>query len=51
MTINEQELLNIIRNNDNPERAIEIAIALMIDFLKPREEPPNTFSEHPQEFA
>lgn len=51
MTNNEQELLNIIRNNDNPERAIEIAITLMIDFLKPREEPPNTSFEHPQVFA
>ena len=33
MTDNEKELLNIIRNHDNPERAVEIAINHMIDFL------------------
>ena len=51
MTENEQELLNIIRNHDNPEQAIEIAIKLMIDFLKMREAPPDTFSVRPPESA
>ena len=51
MTDNEKELLDIIRNHENPERAIEMALALMIDFLKPREEPPDTFSAHLQESA
>lgn len=48
MTDNEKELLNIIRNHDNPERAIEIALELMLDFLKPHEEPPDTLSAHLQ---
>ena len=51
MTENEKELLNIIRNHDNPERAIEIAIALMIEFLEKREEPPDTSSVHLRESA
>ena len=51
MTENEKELLNIIRSHDNPERAVEIAIELMLDFLKPREEPPDTFSAHLRESA
>ena len=51
MTDNEKELLNIIRNHDNPERAVEIAIKLMIDFLKQLEAPPDTSSVHPLEFV
>ena len=34
MTNNEKNLLNIIRSHDNPEQAIEIAIKIMIEFLK-----------------
>lgn len=48
MTDNEKELLNIIREHDNPERAVGFAIELMIDFLKKREVPQDTFSEHRQ---
>lgn len=44
MTDNEKELLNIIRSHDNPERAIEIALELMLTFLTPHEEPPDTSS-------
>lgn len=44
MTDNEKELLNIIRNHDNPEQAVQIALELMIAFLKPHEEPPDTLS-------
>ena len=51
MTNNERELLNIIHQHDNPERAIEIALNLMIDFLKQREEPRDTSSVHPRESA
>ena len=51
MTENEQELLNIIKNHDNPDRAVKIAIELMIDFLKMREAPPDTFFERPPESA
>lgn len=37
MTDNERELLNIIRSHNAPDRAIDIAIGLMIDFLDERE--------------
>ena len=33
MTDNEKELINIIREHDNPECAVEIAIKIMIEFL------------------
>lgn len=34
MTENELKLLYIIRTNDNPEKALEIAIKTIIDFLE-----------------
>ena len=34
MTNNEKELIHIIRNNDNPGQALEIAVAIITDFLK-----------------
>ena len=34
MTTNEIELLNIIRESDNPEQAIEIAIDIILSYLK-----------------
>ena len=37
MTANEIELINIIRENDNPEQALMIATAIILDFLKPHE--------------
>lgn len=49
MTDNERELLNIIRTHDNPDRAVEIAINLMIDFLAKHEELQCTSSVHLQE--
>lgn len=36
MTDNEKELVNIIRHSDNPDAAIEIAMGVILDFLKPR---------------
>ena len=33
----EKELISIIREHDNPEQAVEIAIKLMFDFLDERE--------------
>lgn len=33
MTNNEKELLNIIHQHSNPEKAVKIAMDLMIDFL------------------
>ena len=51
MTNNEKELLNLIRAHDNPERAIGVALKLMIDFLEKREEPQGTSSARPRESA
>lgn len=51
MTNNEKELLNLIRTHDNPERAIEVALKLMVDFLERREELQGTSSARPRESA
>lgn len=48
MTNNERELLNIIRGCENPKRATEMALNLLIDFLATREEPQDTSSVHPR---
>ena len=48
MTDNEKELLTIIRQQDNPAQAVDIAIKLMIDFLEKREVPRDTSFEHPR---
>ena len=37
MTANEIELINIIRENDNPEQALMKATAIILDFLKQHE--------------
>lgn len=42
MTENERELINLIRENDNPQQALAIAMELMIDFLKRYEVPQDT---------
>ena len=34
MTNNERELINIIHQHSNPEKAIEIAIDTIVDFLE-----------------
>lgn len=34
MTDNEKELINIIRENDNPERALMTATVIILGFLK-----------------
>ena len=34
ITENEKQLIDLIRENDNPENAIMIATAIIIDFLK-----------------
>ena len=34
MTDNENELLNIIRESDNPAKAIETAMKIILEFLK-----------------
>lgn len=37
MTDNEQELIKIIRENDNPTQALMTAAVIIINFLKQRE--------------
>ena len=37
MTENELELLNLIRTNDTPEKALKIALDLIFEFLDERE--------------
>lgn len=37
MTDNEMELIKIIRENDNPERALMAATVIILDFLKQHE--------------
>ena len=37
MTDNDKELLNMIRENDNPERALLTATKTILDFLKQHE--------------
>jgi hypothetical protein len=34
MTNNEKELIDIIRENDNPEQALMTATAIILDYLK-----------------
>ena len=51
MTDYELELLYIIRTSENPEKALKIAMDLMIDFLKPHEALRDTSSVHLEESA
>ena len=48
MSNNEKELLSIIREHSNPNQAAEIAIKVMIDFLKQLGVPQDTSFEHPR---
>lgn len=49
MTNNEKELLNIIHQYSNPEKAVKIAMDLMVDFLAKYVEPEDTVSALHQE--
>lgn len=51
MTENELDLLYIIRTNENPQKALEIALDLVIDFLTKPEALRGTSSERPPESA
>ena len=51
MTDNERELIHIIREHDNPECAMQIALNLLIDFLEQRGVPQDTSSVRPRESA
>jgi hypothetical protein len=49
MTNNEKELLNIIHQYSNPEKALKIAMDLIVDFSKNFEVPQDTSSVLHQE--
>ena len=51
MTDHELELLYIIRTSENPDKALKIALDLMIDFLVKPEALQDTSFEHLQESA
>ena len=51
MTNNEKELLNIIHQHSNPEKAVKIAMDIMIDFLEKYEGLQDTSSELLQEVS
>ena len=44
----ERELLSIIRTHDDPEKALSIAIELLITFLDEREAPRDTSPARPR---
>ena len=49
MTTNENELIKLIREHDNPEQALKIALDLLINgFSEKREAPQGTSSAHPR---
>ena len=48
MSNNEKELISIIREHDDPQKAVEIAIKLMFDFLEQRAAPQDTSSARPR---
>ena len=49
VTENERELINLIRENDNPQQALALAMELMIDFLEKYGVPQDTSSVLHQE--
>jgi hypothetical protein len=51
MTDNEIKLINIIREHDNPEQAVEIAIRVMIEFLAQDESSQEQPLVYPRESA
>ena len=51
MTDNELELLYIIRNHENPKKALKIALDLIMEFLNEREAPQETSHARPPESA
>ena len=51
MTDNELELLYIIRNHENPEKALNVALDLLIDFLGKHAALRDTSFERPPESA
>ena len=51
MTENEKELIKMIRENDNPEKALMTAAAIITEFLKQHESSQEPFVAFLREFA
>lgn len=51
MTENEYELLNIIRNHNNPEQALDVALQIILAFLEQLESFQGRDSVCPRESA
>ena len=47
MTDNEKELISLVRNHSNPEKALEVAIKIILEFLEQdgssQEQPPSCY--------
>lgn len=48
MSNNEKELITIIREHDDPQKALEMAFDLLLTFLNWHEEPQDTSSARPR---
>ena len=51
MTENEKELLELIRNSDAPEKAFEIALKIILEFLEQDESSQSQQPAYSLEFA
>lgn len=51
MTDHEKEMIQFIRNSSDPARALEIAIKVIVEFLRQLESPPTTSDDSVQESA
>lgn len=51
MTEHEKELIHFIRNSSNPEKSLEIAIAVILEYLKLQESSPKPSPDSLQEPA
>lgn len=51
MTTNENKLLSMIRNHNNPEQAVEIAIQTIVEFLERLQSSQEPSPVYPRESA
>jgi hypothetical protein len=51
MTDHEKEMIQFIRSSSDPERALEIAIAVIVEYLRQLESSPTPLPDSAQESA
>lgn len=51
MTDHEKEMIHFIRSSSDPERALEIAIAVIVEYLRQHESSPTPLPDSAQESA